>query len=178
MNELEMLIGALKHDVVTPEQGLSQLMAYEDQQKAKRLERKEKRLASQDALTDALMGAQSSAYTAAAKGTPLSQFISSPDAQGLPPDLLAGMLSPYYHAPDNPESRNFGISRLNPMLPVDADGDIFSIVKDELENGNIDPGTITDIVRDALGYGPKVSASLSSQIAQKVQESIKAVRGF
>lgn len=178
MNQLEMLIGALQHDVITPQQGLAQLMAYDEERKAKRAERAEQQRVSQDVLTEALLGAQSAAYSAASKGTPLSQFMVSPEAQGLPPDLLTGLLAPYYHAPDNPDSGNFGISRINPTLPQDADGDIFSIVRDEWASGNRTPANITAVVGDALGYGPNVSAALGTQIATKVQEAIKAVRGF
>jgi hypothetical protein len=163
MLNLNELLTLMRGGVYTPQETLG---VYDAQEQARR-ERRQTRKAD---LAEMLSGLQTAAYEGALEGTSLDALLANPAVSSvagtLGPDALTSALSPYYHGVTNPDSRNFGISKLNESLDAEDQQAILSDFYPEMQ----DPAKTLEDARQVIQnqaaqrYGPKVYTILRSQI--------------
>ena len=181
-DQLKRLIGAVDVGVLDPTQGYSALEqlvgSRADARKTRREDERALAYEAQQAQQDALSGLMTGAHEAATKGASYESLLSDPTMAGIQ-QIPADYLSTMFHAPDNPESRNYGISKINPTLDS---ADVQQITADFY--GAVDPNqpdleTARRTIQNnaATAYGPKVYAQMRPQIDELINELFKNTFG-
>jgi hypothetical protein len=175
VKDLESLIGALRHNVLSPEQGWAQLEGLKDA-------RVEERQARKAGLAELLSGVQSAGFEAASEGTDLSTLLMDPSLGAarskFGDDTLAQVLSPYFHATANPDAGSHGLSRLNTMLdPEDQQLILQDFYTEMQKSGSLEGARQAVQNKASQAYGPNVYATLRGQIDELLNKAHKSA-GF